>query len=72
VANLGFDSISFPAPVVHGDTLKVSTTVTSLRDSKSRPGVGIASFEHTGTNQRDEVVVLCRRNAMINRRPAGG
>ncbi len=36
VANLGWDEVRFPAPVFHGDTLRVTTEVIDLRDSKSR------------------------------------
>ena len=41
----------------HGDTVTVETTVLEARRSKSRPDVGIVLFEHTGTNQRGEVVL---------------
>ncbi len=69
VANLGFDEITFPRPLVHGDTLWAITTVVGARASASRPDAGIVTFEHVGHNQRDEIVVRCRRNAMMHRRP---
>lgn len=71
VANLGFEHVSFPAPVVHGDTIRVRSTVTELRDSRSRPGAGIATFEHLGLNQVDAIVVRCVRTALMHRRPRG-
>lgn len=70
VANLGMSDVRFSKPVFHGDTLKAHTRVVSVRDSKSRADVGLVEFEHTATNQRDEVVAICRRTAMMKRKPA--
>ena len=36
VANLGMTDVRFPKPVFHGDTMRVRTTVMSLRRSQSR------------------------------------
>jgi acyl dehydratase len=69
VANLGFDSIEFPAPVFHGDTVHVETEIVSRRNSKSRPDNGIVTFEHRGFNQRDVLIARCVRNALMRRRP---
>jgi acyl dehydratase len=41
----------------------------ALRDSKSRPTQGIVTFEHRGFNQRNEVIALCRRVALMMRKP---
>lgn len=68
VANLGFTSIEFPAPVFHGDTIHVETEVLSVRPSRSRPGQGIVEMEHRGYNQRDEVVAVARRSALMRGR----
>ncbi len=70
VGNLGFSETKFPKPVFHGDTLRARTKVVAMRESKSRPEVGIVDFEHTGWNQREEMVVLCRRQGMMRKRPA--
>jgi acyl dehydratase len=70
VANLGFGKIDFPAPVFHGDTLRVETEVIEARASKSRPDAGIVTFEHRSYNQRDELVCRARRAALMHRRPA--
>jgi acyl dehydratase len=69
VANLGFDTIEFPAPVRHGDTMWAETEVVAARPSGSRPDCGVVTFEHRGFNQRDELVVSCRRVALMRRRP---
>jgi acyl dehydratase len=70
VANLGFEQITFPAPVFHGDTIHARTEVVSARPSSSRPTQGIVVFDHEGFNQRDELVARCRRSALMNRRPS--
>jgi acyl dehydratase len=70
IGNLGFSETKFPKPVFHGDTLRARSKVLAMRESKSRPEVGIVEFEHTGWNQRNEMVVLCRRQAMMRKQPA--
>lgn len=70
VANLGMHDTTFPKPVFAGDTIRTETTVLELRESRSRPGQGIVKFEHTGYNQRDEVVCRTLRSALMLRRSA--
>lgn len=70
VANLGFSTISFPAPMFHGDTLRAQSEVLESRPSRSRPNQGITTFAHRGYNQNDELVVECERAALMLRRPA--
>lgn len=68
VANLGFDKVVTPAPVFIGDTLRATSEVKALRESKSRPDAGIVTWIHEMMNQRDEVVCRCERSALIQRR----
>jgi acyl dehydratase len=68
VANLGMGDVRFPKPVFHGDTLRARTRVVSMRESKSRSDAGLVEFEHTALNQRDEVVAVCRRTALMRKR----
>ena len=70
VANLGFADIRFPSPMRAGDTLYAETRIRSKRLSKSRPGQGIVEFEHTGRNQRGEVVAVAVRSTLMLCRPA--
>lgn len=65
VGNLGFDKVVFPQPVYHGDTLYSGTLVTAKRLSKSRPGQGIVTFEHTAKNQHGEVVATALRSTLV-------
>jgi acyl dehydratase len=71
VANLGFKEITFPAPVFHGDTIRVETEVLASRASRSRPSQGIVTFEHRAFNQRGEIVCRAVRDALMHRRPTG-
>jgi acyl dehydratase len=70
VGNLGWDEVRFPKPVFHGDTIRVESEVLEARASKSRPNNGIVIFEHRGYNQRDELVMTCKRSALMLRRSA--
>jgi acyl dehydratase len=69
VANLGFETVKFPAPVFHGDTLYAETIVLDKRLSASRPGEGIVRFEHTGRNQNGVVIVVAIRSTLVSVRP---
>ena len=68
IANLGMDEVRFPKPVFHGDTLRVETEVLELRKSNSRPENGIVIFVHRAFNQRDELVAVCKRSALMLRK----
>jgi len=69
IANLGFDKVDFPAPLFHGDTIRVETEVLAARASVSRPAQGIVTFEHRAFNQNDELACRAVRNALMMRRP---
>ncbi|GGG29856.1 MaoC family dehydratase [Rhodococcoides trifolii] len=69
LGNLAFEEISFPAPVLIGDTLRVETQILSRRESKSNPATGIVRFEHRGYNQDGKQVCLVRRSGLMSKRP---
>lgn len=71
VANLGWDEVKFPAPLFHGDTIRVESEVLSLRESKSRPTNGIVVFEHRCYNQHDALVGICKRSALMHKKGSG-
>lgn len=70
IANLGMTEVRFPAPVFHGDTLHVVTTVIGKRESKSRPDAGIVEFRHEAFNQDDTLVATCTRQAFMRMKQA--
>lgn len=66
VANLGMTDVKFPAPVFHGDTLHVKTTIVSKRESRSRAGeAGIVELLHEAYNQDDVLVASCTRQCLV-------
>jgi acyl dehydratase len=69
IANLGFEEVVFPKPLFAGDTVHVESEVVAARESKSRPGQGIVTFEHRAYNQHDELVCRARRGALMHKRP---
>jgi acyl dehydratase len=72
VANLGMEKVAFPAPVFHGDTIRVRSTVLGVRPSKSRPGQGVVTFRHEAFNQDGTLVATCERAALMLARPTQG
>ena len=70
VANLGMTDVRFPKPLFHGDTIRVRTSVRSVRESQSRPTAGIVEFEHVALNQHQQVVAICVRQALMHKRSA--
>ena len=69
VANLGWDEVRFPKTLFCGETNHIQTEVLELRDSKSRPNNGIVIFAHRAFNQHDELVGVCKRTALMMRKP---
>lgn|SRR5690606_29284570 len=68
VGNLGMSEVRFPAPLFDGDTVRVTTEVLAVRESRSRPEVGIVSLCHRGYKQSGELIAECHRQAMIYKR----
>jgi len=70
VANLGYDKLVMLSPVFIGDTMRATSEVVDLKESKSRPTAGIVVFQHELINQRDQVVCRCLRSALLKRKAA--
>jgi len=70
VAQLGITDVKFPAPVFHGDTLRVKSIVVSRRESRSRPDAGIVEFRHEAHKQDGTLVAVCTRQALMRKKPA--
>ncbi|MCH7663005.1 MAG: MaoC family dehydratase [Chloroflexi bacterium] len=69
VANMGYENITHPNPLFHGDTVYVETEVMSMRASKSQPERGIVQLRHIGKKQDGTVVIEVERTVMFLRRP---
>jgi 2-methylfumaryl-CoA hydratase len=67
VANLGYASVRFLAPVYPGDTLRTVSEVLGKKENKSGEN-GVVWVRSTGTNQRGEKVLEFYRWVMVNKR----
>jgi acyl dehydratase len=68
VANLGYERVSHPHPMFHGDTLYVESEVLEKRESRSKPDRGIVRFRHVGRNQAGTVVIEFERTVLLLKR----
>jgi acyl dehydratase len=71
MANLGWDEVRLPAPVYEGDTIYSESEVLAVRESRSRPEVGIVTVRTTGSNQDGVVVITFSRTVMVYKRGHG-
>ena len=67
VANLGYASCVFGAPVYPGDTLSTTSRVIGLKENSNRK-TGVVYVHSTGVNQRGETVLDYIRWVMVNKR----
>jgi acyl dehydratase len=65
---LGVEELTFRQSVYPGDTLTARSTVVDMRESESRPNVGIVTWHTEGFNQRDERVIDFRRSNFVSKR----
>jgi acyl dehydratase len=68
VANLGYDKVMHPNPVFHGDTIYAESEIIEMRESKSRPNVGIVRIKCCGRKPDGTIVVEFERTAMFLKR----
>lgn len=66
--NLGWNEIVMPAPVFEGDTLYAQSEVLVVRESQSRPTMGIVEIKTTGYKQDGTVVMRFRRAILVYKR----
>ena len=68
MANLGWDDVRLPNPLFEGDTVYSRSEVLEMRESKSRPNVGIVKVKTTGFKQDGVVVIEFLRTFMVYKR----
>ena len=68
VANLGWDDVKLPNPLFEGDTVYARSEVLTVRESKSRPNVGVVTVKTTGVNQHGTPVIEFTRTFMVWKR----
>lgn len=66
--NLGWDAVKLPHPVYAGDTLRAWSEVLEVRESRSRPHMGIVRLKTVGVNQAGVTVIEFIRTIMVYRR----
>ena len=69
IAFLGIDEWKFVGPIFIGDTIFVNYTLSSLRDSRSKPSQAIAVFEVRLVNQDDAVCQQGRKALLVSKVP---
>ena len=67
-ANLGWDEVRLPRPVFEGDTIYSRSEVLEIRESRSRPDVGVVTVRTEGHNQDGVLVIAFRRTLLVYRR----
>jgi acyl dehydratase len=70
-ANLGWDEVRLPNPLFEGDTVYSESEVVQVRDSKSRPDVGVVTAKTAGYNQNGDIIISFRRTLLVYRRGCG-
>ena len=68
VANLGWEDVRLPAPLFEGDTVRSRSEVLEVRESRTRPNVGIVRVKTTGVNQHGVTIIEFIRTFMIWKR----
>jgi len=63
VANLSYDTVEHPAPVYHGDTIRVQSTVTEKRETSDGER-GVVTMNVEVFNQDDELVCTFDRTVL--------
>jgi acyl dehydratase len=70
IAWLGVDDMRIPAPVKIGDTIRLHTEITELRETKN-PDQGFTMMRYEVVNQREETVMTFNMKFLMHRREQG-
>lgn len=65
----GLESLRWTKPVFPGDVLRVRSTITDKRESRSRPDIGSVYIKNEAFNQNDELVAEFNPIVIHRRRP---
>ena len=65
IANLGYERVVHPNPLFHGETVYAESEVLEMRESKSKPNMGIVRLKHWGKKPDGTVVVEFERTVMF-------
>jgi acyl dehydratase len=70
LASPGIDELRWPAPVRPGDSLRLRTTITQTRPSRSKPDRGLVFTRGELLNQDDQAVLSLTAMNLLRRREA--
>lgn len=68
-AFLGVDDLTHHRPILVGETLTARSTVSTVKDSASRPHQGIVTWHTEGFSDDERVIDFCRTNLIARRTP---
>ena len=70
IGSPGIDNLRWLKPVYANDRLKATVKVLAVRESKSKPGVGIVNYKIDTLNHKDEMVMSIKTTGMFLTRTA--
>jgi acyl dehydratase len=70
VSALGFNNLQWHNPVRPNDVLRRNQVVLAVRESSSKPGLGIITIAETVVNQNDETVFTLESSSLHKQREA--
>ncbi|SCY86732.1 MaoC family dehydratase [Alkaliphilus peptidifermentans] len=68
IANLDYESIQHKNPVFIGDTLRAESEILHMKESMTKKDRGIIYVETRAYNQKNQLVLIFRRNVLIKKR----
>ncbi len=69
IAFLGIADWRFVGPIFLGDTIFVNYVIAEIRDSRSKPGQAIATFDVDVVNQSGDVLQKGRKSLLLSKTP---
>ncbi len=66
--NLGWDEVRMPNPLFEGETVYAQSEVLAVRESRSRPHMGIIQIKTIGYTESGKIVIEYKRSVMVYRR----
>jgi acyl dehydratase len=72
IAFLGMSDWRFVGPIYIGDTIFVNYVIAEIRDSASKPGQAIVTFDVEVVDQDDRVVQKGRKAILVSKTPLEG
>jgi len=72
IGGFGFDNLRWTLPVKPDEKMSVCIEITKVRESSSRPGIGIISYKIEARNPANQMVFKAETGALLKSRKAAG